>query len=124
MSKKATTIVDIGKIEKQFSENSLKAKQEAFASRVAFDMRKHVPEDEGTLRDSEPMNSDYANGQIIWNTPYAKIVLNADHVKTVKNKNARPQWPEVTKQEKLQDWKSFAGKLMSGNDSITIGGEQ
>lgn len=118
----STTKVDISGIEKAFSESNLKKKQAAFASRVALDMRKHVPEDEGTLRDSEPMNSDYENGQIIWNTPYAKIVLNADHVLTTKNKNATPQWPEVTKQEKLQDWKAFAAALMQGNDSVSVGG--
>lgn len=122
MSKSKTTI-DIKGIEEKFSDSSLKAKQEAFASRVALDMRKHVPEDEGTLKNSEPLNSDYANGQIIWNTPYAKIVLNSDHVKTVKNKNARPQWPEVTKQEKMQDWREFAAKLI-GNDRVSIGGSE
>ncbi len=123
MSSKSTTTVDIKSIEKMFSDDALKAKQEAFASRVALDMRKHVPEDSGTLRDSEPLNSDYANGQIIWNTPYAKAVLNADHVKTVKNKEARPQWPEATKQEKLQDWREFAEKLV-GNNRVSVGGEQ
>lgn len=122
MSKSKTTI-DIKGIEEKFSDSSLKAKQEAFASRVALDMRKHVPEDEGTLKNSEPLNSDYANGQIIWNTPYAKIVLNSDHVKTVKNKNASPQWPEVTKQEKMQDWREFAVKLV-GNDRVSIGGSE
>lgn len=122
MSKSKTTI-DIKGIEDKFSDSSLKAKQEAFASRVALDMRKHVPEDEGTLKNSEPLNSDYANGQIIWNTPYAKIVLNSDHVKTVKNKNASPQWPEVTKQEKMQDWREFAVKLV-GNDRVSIGGSE
>lgn len=122
--KSSTTTVDISSIEKEFSDKSLKSKQAAFASRVALDMRKHVPEDEGTLRDSEPLNSDYENGQIIWNTPYAKIVLNADHVLTVKNHSATPQWPEVTKAEKLQDWKAFAAALMNGNGSMTIGESQ
>ena len=123
MGKKSKTTIDLKGLEKRFSDSSLKAKQEAFASRVAFDMRKHVPEDSGALRDSEPLNSDYANGQIVWNTPYAKRVLNADHVRTVKNKNARPQWPEVTKQEKMQDWRDFAEKLI-GDDHVTVGGEK
>lgn len=117
----SSTIVDISGIEKKFSGNALKAKQAAFAKRVAFDMRKKVPTDEGTLRDSEPVNSDYENGQVIWNTPYAKAVLNADHVRTTKNPNAAPQWPEATKAEKMQDWRDFAAALV-GNDRISIGG--
>lgn len=127
MSKKSssTTTVDISGIEKAFSDKVLKSKQAAFASRVALDMRKHVPVDEGALRDSEPVNSDYANGLIIWNTPYARIVLNADHVLTTKNHSATPQWPEVTKAEKLQDWKAFAAKLLgTSSSSISVGGNQ
>lgn len=120
MSKPKTT-VDISKIEKRFSPSELKAKQAAFAQRVAFDMREHVPVDEGALRDSEPLASDYPNGQIIWNTPYAKDVLNADSVRTKKNPKAAPHWPEVAKAEKFESWKNFAAKIIS-NDSITIGG--
>lgn len=120
MSKPRIT-VDISKIEKRFSPSGLKAKQAAFAQRVAFDMREHVPVDEGTLRDSEPLTSDYPNGKIIWNTPYAKDVLNADSVRTKKNPKAAPHWPEVTKTEKLESWKKFAAAII-GNDDITIGG--
>lgn len=112
--------VDISDIEKKFSEEALKKKQAAFAQRVAFDMRKHVPVDEGTLRDSEPINSDYQNGQIIWNTPYAQYVMNADSVRTTKNKDAVPNWPEYTKSEKLKSWKEFAAQIM-GTDKVSEG---
>jgi len=106
--------VDLGPLERKFSKTANKARQAVFAERVAFDCRKHVPVDEGTLRDSEPMASDYKGGRIIWNTPYARRVYNADHVRTTKNPEAAPHWAEVTKQEKLDDWKQFAAGLMEG----------
>lgn len=106
--------VDLGALEQKFGESANKAKQAAFAQRVAFDCQQHVPVDEGTLRDSEPMASDYPNGQIVWNTPYARKVYNADSVRTTKNPQAAPHWAEVTKQEKLDDWRKFAAGLMEG----------
>ncbi|MEG2369205.1 MAG: minor capsid protein [Raoultibacter sp.] len=112
--------IDIRNIERVFSDANMKKKQETFAQRVAFDMRKYVPEDEGTLRDSEPISSDYGKGNLIWNTPYAKNVLNADSVLKVKNPNAQPQWPEYAKSKHMDSWKQYADKLLGG--SITIGG--
>ena len=58
--------IDLSGIESRFSPEQLKAKQEAFASRVAFEMRDYVPRDEGTLQDSEALASDYAAGRIEW----------------------------------------------------------
>lgn len=113
--------VDLSGLEKRFSDGTLRAQQITFAQRVAFDMRKHVPVDEGTLRDSEPLNSNYAKGEIIYNTPYAKEVLNADSVRTVKNPDACPHWPEVTKQERLEAWKEFATALLGG-EGVVLGG--
>lgn len=117
--------VDLSGLEKKFSESSLRAKQAVFAQRVAFDMRKHVPVDEGTLRDSEPMSSNYEQGHIIWNPPYAERVYEADSVRTTKNHQAKPHWADYTKEKKMDDWREFAAALLSGdsdNISMTIGG--
>lgn len=46
-------------------------RQEEYAMRAAHVMRKYVPEEETFLRDSEPVNSRYEDGLLIWNTPYA-----------------------------------------------------
>ena len=122
MSKPKIT-VDLYGIEKKFSPSELRAKQAVFAQRVGFDMRKHVPVDEGTLRDSMDAASHYEAGQIVWDTPYAKEVYNADSVRTVKNKNAAPHWAEVAKAEKLESWRTMAGKLFGqASGSMTIGG--
>ena len=113
--------VDLSGIEERFDEGQLRAKQAAFAQRVGFDMNKRCPVDEGTLRDSMPVSSDFENGQIVWNTPYAKHVLNADSVRTVKNPNAIPQWPEAVKAERMGEWQKMAGSLLSGG-TATVGG--
>lgn len=113
--------VDLSGLSKKFSETSLRKKQGVFAQRVAFDMRKHVPEDEGTLRDSEPMSSNYEEGFIIWNTPYAERVYRLPKVRTVKNAQAKPHWAEYTKEKKLDDWKQFAAALLCDDaNGITI----
>lgn len=46
-------------------------RQEEYAMRAAFVCRQYVPLEEGALRDSEPMNSRYRDGLLIWSTPYA-----------------------------------------------------
>lgn len=121
MSNKPSIDIDLSGIEKRFSPEELKKKQAAFAHRVGFDMNKHCPVDEGTLRDSMPVSSDYENGQLVWDTPYAKRVLNADTVRTVKNPEARPQWPEYTKSERLGEWRKFAANLLGDGAAVRVG---
>lgn len=124
MSRKPTITVDLKAVEKRFSASELKKKQAVFAQRVGFDMNKHCPEDEGELKGSMDKASHYEAGQIVWDTPYAKDVYNADSVRTEKNPHAAPHWAEVAKAEKMESWRTMAGKLF-GKDSgsMTIGGE-
>lgn len=118
MSKPKIT-VDVKAVEKRFAPGELKAKQAAFTHRVGFDMNKYCPVDEGTLRDSMPLASAFEAGLIVWDTPYAKHVLNLDHVRTAKNRNATPQWPEAAKAERLEAWRTLAANLLKGAE---IGG--
>lgn len=106
--------IDLSGIEMRFSEEALASKQAAFAERVAFEMRDYVPEDSGTLKASETMFSDYANGEIEYGTPYAERVhgLPQSSIKTAKNPNARAKWPEEAKAERGDAWQQFAEKLM------------
>lgn len=106
--------VDLSGIERRFSAAQLEAKQAAFAKRIAFEMRDYVPVDEGTLRDSEPLASDYENGRIEWQAPYAQRVhdLPQSSIRKAKNPNARSHWPEEAKKERLGAWQQFAEKLM------------
>lgn len=121
MASKPSIDIDLSGIEKKFSPEELKKKQAAFAHRVGFDMNKHCPYDEGTLHDSMPESSDFENGQVVWDTPYAKRVMNADTVRTVKNPEARPQWPEYTKSERLGEWRKFAANLLGDGAAVRVG---
>lgn len=66
-----TVIINVPQIDNLLSPSAQKQRQEEYAKRVAFVMRKYVPRAEDALRDSEPMNSKYDEGLLIWNTPYA-----------------------------------------------------
>lgn len=108
--------VDVSKLARRFGPEQMRAKQEEFASRVAFEMGDYVPEDQGTLKGSEPMASDYAAGRIEWDTPYAEYVrgLPQSSIRTVINPNARAKWPEAAKSERMGAWERFAEQLMEG----------
>lgn len=121
MSKPRIT-VDLSSLGERISPEKLRAKQAVFAHRVGSDMNERCPVDEGTLRDSMPVSSDFENGLIIWNTPYAREVLNADSVRTVKNPRACPQWPEAVKAERLEAWRKMAASLVAAGTADVEGG--
>lgn len=117
MSKAGCTIkVDLSGLKRRFGADQLRAKQEEFAKRVAFEMRDYVPLDEGTLRDSEPLASDYAGGEIEWSTPYAQHVydLPQSSIRKAKNPRASSHWADVAKKDRMQAWQEYASKLMEG----------
>lgn len=116
MSKSASCSVrvDLSGLERRLGADQLKAKQAAFAKRVAFEIGNYVPEELGTLKGSEPLSSDYENGIIEWNTPYAQRVhdLPQSSIKKTENPNARSHWPEEAKRERMDSWQEFARKLL------------
>lgn len=63
--------VDLSGLERMASEPEQRRRQEEFARRAALMMRRYVPYEEGQLRDSEPVSSDYPAGLLVWNAPYA-----------------------------------------------------
>ncbi len=63
--------VDLSGLERMASEPEQRRRQEEFARRAALTMRQYVPVEEGALRASEPISSDYAAGLLVWGTPYA-----------------------------------------------------
>ena len=68
-----SVVVHLPDIDRLASESEHRKRQEEYAMRVAFYCRQYVPLDENTLRASEPLNSKYADGLLIWNTPYAAM---------------------------------------------------
>lgn len=111
--------VDLSGLERRFSDAALRAKQAAFARRVAFEARDYVPEDQGTLKGSEPLSSDYEAGSIEWQTPYAERVydLPPSSVRKVSgtgksNPKATSRWAEAAKRDRLGAWRGFAERIM------------
>lgn len=66
-----TVKVNLSGLEKMVSTSQQTERLELVSMRAALGMRQYVPVDENTLRSSEPLNSQYKQGKLIWNTPYA-----------------------------------------------------
>lgn len=120
----STTRVDLSKIERAFSQSELRAKQEAFARRVAFETEDYVPEDSGDLKGSEPLASDYETGLLEWSSEYAKPVYEMPESSISKfsgtgksNPKATSGWFEKAKADRLDAWEEFARNLMTGGRS-------
>lgn len=106
--------IDLTGLERRFLDRSMREKQERFARRVAFETRAYVPRDSGHLQSSEALASDYAHGEIVWATPYARRVhdLPQSSIRTTENPRARSRWPEAAKAERMGAWTEFARKLL------------
>lgn len=64
--------INLDALDKMTSKAERTKRQTEYAMRAASVMRKYVPRDENLLRASEPLNSKYAKGILVWNTPYAR----------------------------------------------------
>lgn len=90
--------------------NNGERRQTEYAMRAAFLVRGYVPIEETALRNSEPMNSRYREGLLIWNTPYAAYQyytpLNHSHAGTYDH------WDEHCWQEHEYELLDYAKKLI------------
>lgn len=66
-----SVIINTPGLDKLASQSEHTKRLEELSKRAAFMMRQYVPVEEGTLRASEQISSQYAQGMLIWNTPYA-----------------------------------------------------
>ena len=73
-------------------------------------MREYVPVEEGTLRGSAKLNSEFAAGELVWNTPYAArhyyVPMNHTEAGTTDH------WDEAFWSEHAEDMKAYAAKLL------------
>lgn len=63
--------IDLSAMERRFGDTEAEKRQELFAMKTASLIRKYVPVEETPLRSSEPMNSEYKRGLLVWDMPYA-----------------------------------------------------
>ena len=84
-------------------------RQRMYAMRAAHVMAQYVPIEEGTLRGSEKLSSDYDLGILTWNTPYAarqyyEPMNHTDPATT-------DHWDEKCQRENGDDLREFARQL-------------
>lgn len=65
------TKVNLNGLEKMVSPAEHERRQIEYAMRACFVMTRYVPMEEGTLRGSANINSQFEKGLLVWNTPYA-----------------------------------------------------
>lgn len=104
-----SVIVSVPDVDAIMSERGHAIRQRQYAMRVAFYARKYVPRDENTLRASEPLNSRYAEGLLIWSTPYALKQYSVPMHHTTEG--TQDHWDEAVRQNHMSDLKDYVSKL-------------
>lgn len=84
-------------------------RQRLYAMHAAHAMKRYVPVEEGTLRDSEPVSSDYDAGILTWNTPYAarQYYEPLNHTEP----GTTDHWDEECRRNDGEDLREFARQL-------------
>ena len=110
---------DLSNLHERFSDDNLTNAQTLFAMKVGEDCQMHIPRDNGYMEDTMQNASNFEKGEVTWDTDYAGYVYAMDdsHIHRSGNKNtnpnARSHWFEVTKSERLDEWKDFMEKRLS-----------
>lgn len=84
-------------------------RQDLYARRAAFMMRKYVPVRESILRSSEPVSSDYAAGILTWSMPYAARQYYEPMMHT--EAGTTDHWDEAMMRNDGEDLKRFVTDL-------------
>lgn len=111
-----TVIVNLGGVLTTIEARVKKAKF-IVSQQVLKDSNHYIPADTWNLRDSSVTNSNFEDGKLIWNTPYARklyygVGTNFSHDK---NTNAQGEWFEKAKSVHLQEWLQVArSTIMTG----------
>lgn len=84
---------------------------------ILKDSNYFIPKDTGQLEDSSLIASRIGQGELIWDTQYArKVYYGVDiNFHTDMNPNAQALWFEVAKSRFLSDWVKAAGKEAGDN---------
>ena len=78
---------------------------EEAAMRAEFEMRRYVPMDEGVLRASGQLASQYRAGLLVWATPYA---ANQYYLGTTDH------WDEAWARDRLPQWMQYVAAIYEG----------
>ena len=81
---------------------------------ILADTNELVRVDQGVLRDSSYSASNLPDGDIVWNTPYARRVYYTGTPSRDRNPRATTLWCEAAKREYGKDWEKQAQKVFGG----------
>lgn len=110
----ASVTVDISGLERRFGPEAMSRAQELFAARVGFDSNAYVKYDSGDTYRSMGAASDYGEGLVVWDTPYAGYAYRDPHVRTEHNPKAAARWFEVAKEARKESWRAYALAALVG----------
>ncbi|NGM17722.1 hypothetical protein GMI70_06920 [Eggerthellaceae bacterium zg-893] len=102
--------VDLSALERRFSEERNRDRQEEFAMRAEEGMREYVPVEEGALRGSAKVSSDFRAGEIVWSTPYAAKHYYVPMAHT--QAGTTDHWDQAFWAEHAGDMEAYAAELM------------
>ena len=96
------------------STSERKRRQRLYAMRAAELMEPYVPLEEGDLRASEAINSDYDGGVLTWNTPYVArhYYEPMDHTA----EGTTDHWDEAMWRDHAGDMERYAEALLMGRE--------
>lgn len=105
-----SVIVSTPMLDSLASGSGHRERQTEYAMRCALLVRPYVPRDESTLRASEPMNSRYGEGLLIWSTPYAakQYYVPMNHT----TEGTCDHWDEACARDRKQELEDYARRLM------------
>lgn len=78
---------------------------------VLKDCNYYCRQDQGGLKKSAKIHSDYQKGQLVWSTEYARKVYFTGTPARDINQNASLMWCKVAKDRHLDEWGEIAQKL-------------
>lgn len=104
-----SVIVSVPDLDAIISDRGHTIRQRQYSMRVAFYARQYVPRDENTLRASEPLNSRYEDGLLIWSTPYALKQYSVPMKHTTAG--TQDHWDEAVRKNHMSDLKDYVSKL-------------
>lgn len=104
--------VSTGALDALAQASERRRRQRLYAMRAAHLMRGYVPLEEGALRASEPLNSDYDGGVLTWNTPYAARQYYESHAHT--EPGTEDHWDEAMRRDHSVDMEKYATDLLMG----------
>lgn len=85
---------------------------EEAAMRAEFEMRSYVPMDEGVLRASGQLASQFRAGLLIWATPYAANQYYLPHAHTTDG--TTDHWDEAWARDRLPQWMDYVAAIYEG----------